>query len=166
MRTLPSVSALWTKSAWPLPAGHQSTRQWLRRSDWVLPPWGLRRMNEFSPVMRTFVGSTGLGMGPILPSLHPSEHLDPRNKPFVGRPSCALIAARGFPAPRLRLDRRSRPLRHRDRLVGHPLLRLPGPPPPDGGRPRLLARRDHGCVLGGHGRGGPRRAARRPVDRP
>src|SRR5215831_13792360 len=51
------------KSAWPAPAGHQSTRQWLTRSDMVVPPSGLSRMKEFSPVIRTALGSTGGGIG-------------------------------------------------------------------------------------------------------
>src|SRR5712691_2701851 len=54
------------KSAWPVPAGHQSTRQWLRRSDIVLPPSGLRRMKEFSPVITTSLGSTGVVMVVLL----------------------------------------------------------------------------------------------------
>src|SRR5262245_5234621 len=48
--------------AWPAPAGHHSTRQWLKRSDCVLPPSGLRRTNEFSPVIKTSLGSTGGAM--------------------------------------------------------------------------------------------------------
>src|SRR5207302_7048891 len=43
----------------PLPARINSTRQWLARSASVLPPSRLSRMNEFSPVMRTSLGSTG-----------------------------------------------------------------------------------------------------------
>ena len=43
------------------PAGHQSTRQWLARSVWILPLSGLKRMNEFSPVIMTLLGSTGDG---------------------------------------------------------------------------------------------------------
>ena len=37
----------------------------------------------------------------------------------------------------------ARPLRHRDRHVGHHVLRLPRLPAPDGGGPRRLAGRDH-----------------------
>ena len=60
------------KSTWPAPEGHQSTRQWLTRSVWVLPPSGLSRMNEFSPVIRTSLGSTGEVMSFSLPD-HGSE---------------------------------------------------------------------------------------------
>src|SRR6266446_1914343 len=63
MRVRLSVSVLWMKSAWPAPAGHHSTRQWLTRSVMVLPPSGLSRMKEFSPVIRTAFGSTGGGIG-------------------------------------------------------------------------------------------------------
>src|SRR5215813_13930364 len=59
IHVLPELSSLWAKSTWPAPDGHQSTRQWLKRSDWVLPPSWLRRMKEFSPVIRTALGSTG-----------------------------------------------------------------------------------------------------------
>src|SRR5215210_4067791 len=45
--------------ACPAPAGHPSTRQWLNRGVCVLPPSAERRMNEFSPVIRTSLGSTG-----------------------------------------------------------------------------------------------------------
>src|SRR6185295_6364268 len=62
MRTLLSVSSLWRNSVVPAPAGHHSTRQWLARSASVLPPSWLRRTNEFSPVMRTSLGSTGFAM--------------------------------------------------------------------------------------------------------
>src|ERR687887_991789 len=47
------------KRACPAPAAHHSTRQWLIRSDGVLPPSWLSRMNEFSPVINTSLGSTG-----------------------------------------------------------------------------------------------------------
>src|SRR5438046_2626097 len=60
------------KSAWPVPAGHQRTRQWLRRSDIVLPPSGLRRMKEFSPVITTSLGSTGAVMVVLLCARGPS----------------------------------------------------------------------------------------------
>src|SRR5207249_5280008 len=58
-RSWPELSSLCAKSTWPAPDGHHRTRQWLKRSDWVLPPSWLRRMKEFSPVIRTAFGSTG-----------------------------------------------------------------------------------------------------------
>src|SRR5215510_10998194 len=61
-QTLPSVRVLCMKRAWPAPPGHQRTRQWLQRSVNVLPPSALKRMKEFSPVMRSSFGSTGGGM--------------------------------------------------------------------------------------------------------
>ena len=39
--TSPPVSVLFRNSAWPAPAGHHSTRQWLARSVCVLPPSAL-----------------------------------------------------------------------------------------------------------------------------
>src|SRR5919108_496034 len=66
MRTWPSISVECTNSAWPAPSGHHSTRQWLKRSVSVLPPSELSRMNEFSPVMRTSLGSTGGVIGLLL----------------------------------------------------------------------------------------------------
>src|SRR6186997_3366005 len=62
MRTLLSVSEDCKKSTWPAPAPHHSTRQWLARSEMVLPPSGLSRMKEFSPVIMGSLGSTG-GIG-------------------------------------------------------------------------------------------------------
>src|SRR6266403_5978003 len=74
MRVRLSVSVLWMKSAWPAPAGHHSTRQWLTRSVMVLPPSWLRRMKEFSPVIRTAFGSTG----GVMVSSSEGRHLDAR----------------------------------------------------------------------------------------
>src|SRR5215813_1347860 len=74
IHVLPELSSLWAKSTWPAPAGHHSTRQWLKRSDWVLPPSWLKRMNEFSPVIRTALGSTG----GVMVSSSEGGHLDAR----------------------------------------------------------------------------------------
>src|SRR5688572_10496034 len=59
MRTASSVSGDFMNIACPAPAGHHSTRQWLTREECVLPPSGLRRMKEFSPVIKTALGSVG-----------------------------------------------------------------------------------------------------------
>ena len=64
--TRPSVSVLCKNKTWPAPDGHHRTRQWLARSDSVLPPSGLSRMKEFSPVIITSFGSTGgIGWSPF-----------------------------------------------------------------------------------------------------
>src|SRR4030095_14996421 len=74
IRNCPEVSSLWANSTWPAPDGHHKTRQWLKRSDWVLPPSWLRRMKEFSPVIRTALGSTG----GVMVSSSQGRHLDAR----------------------------------------------------------------------------------------
>src|SRR5262249_36456390 len=70
----PELSSLCANSTWPAPDGHQRTRQWLNRSDCVLPPSWLRRMNEFSPVIKTALGSTG----GVMVSSSEGRHLDAR----------------------------------------------------------------------------------------
>src|SRR5258705_13208248 len=88
---------------------------------------------------------------------------------WLDRASPGRIVWPGDATPRqtrLRLGGGGRPLRHRDGLVGHHLLRLPGDAAPDGGRAGILARRDHRRVLGRPGRRPTGRFARRPLDRP
>src|SRR5205814_4337994 len=86
-----SVSSLRMKSACPAPAGHESTGQWLTRSDCVLPPSGLSRMNEFSPVIRTAWGSTGgIGSSPSLRAFDPDVQ-----RPFLLLEAIAAEAGLG-----------------------------------------------------------------------
>ena len=65
------------------PAGDQSTRQWLTRSTIVLPLSFDRRMNEFSPVIRTSCGSAMRGS--LMPAVREAACSRDRYAPRGGR---------------------------------------------------------------------------------
>src|SRR3989304_3276709 len=134
------------KSAWPAPAAHQRTRQWLTRVDSVVPPSRLSRMNEFSPVMSTVLGSTGWAITILLAGCGATRSLAAVFPAAPPRPRCS-------PVPR-RAGTTRRPRRGGQAGAAAP----PARPAADDTRQSRLAGRSHPPLRG--------RARCRPTWRP